>query len=142
MTRTKAGTRGSPPDTYFEWVKRHPLASIKSDADLDAAQAVLDELLRQDLDDGASTYLDALSDLVLLYEREHHAIPPLPPHELLAYLLEDRGLTQAELVRRTGIAKATVSDLAAGKRPFTVDHMYRVAAAFGVPAAAFLAPAK
>jgi hypothetical protein len=79
MKLQKAGHGWSPPATYFDWVKRHPLTSIKSDADLDAAQAVLDELLRQDLDAGASTYLDALSDLVLLYERERHAIPPLPP---------------------------------------------------------------
>lgn len=137
MTRTKAAAHAGLPDTYFEWVKRHPLASIRTEADLDAAQAVL---LSQTLDDdGALTYLEALSDLVLLYERESHAVPPLPPHELLTHLLGERGRTQAELIRRTGIAKATVRDLAAGKRPFTVDHMPRIAAAFGVPAAVFLA---
>jgi len=139
VTGTKTKVRAIQlPGTYFEWVRRHPLKSIQTDADLDAAQAVLDELLRQDLDEGGLAYLDALSDLVGVYEREHHAVPPLPPHELLVYLLSERGLSQADLVRRTGIAKATVSDLATGKRAFTVEQMHRVAKVFGVPATVFL----
>jgi antitoxin component HigA of HigAB toxin-antitoxin module len=78
--------------------------------------------------------LEALSDLVIFYERDHHAIAPLPPHELLAFTLGEHGLTQADLVRKTGIAKATVS----GKRPFTVDHMHRIAAVVSVPVTAFM----
>ena len=136
---TKAKRRAAKlPDTYFEWVRRHPLKSIQSDADLDASQAVMDELLRQHLDAGGLAYLDALSDLVRVYEREHHAVPPLAPHELLAYLLEEHGLSQADLVRRTGIAKATISDLVSGKRAFTVEQMHRVAEVFGVPATVFM----
>ena len=139
MTRTATGRR-SPKrsDSYLDLVKRHPLRSIRSEAELDAAQAVIDDLLRQELDDGGLTYLDALSDLVILYERDHHPVPPLPPAELLAHLLEERGMSQAELVRRTRIAKATVSDLVSGKRAFTVEQMHRVAEAFGLPARVFL----
>lgn len=139
MTGTKAMRRPAElPHTYFEWVRRHPLKSIQTDEELDAAQAVMDELLRKDLDAGGLAYLEALSDLVHLYERERHPIPPLAPHELLAHLLEERGLSQAELVRRTGIAKATVSDLVSGKRAFTVEQMHRVAEVFGVSATVFL----
>jgi HTH-type transcriptional regulator/antitoxin HigA len=141
MPGTKArGRTPILPDSYFELVGRHPLKSIQSDADLEAAQAFLDELLRTDLDAGGMAYLDALSDLIGVYEREHHAIPPLPPDQLLAYLLEERGMSQADLVRRTGIAKATVSDLATGKRAFTVEQMHRVAEVFGVPATVFFLP--
>ena len=129
-------------DTYFQLVKRFPLRSIQDEAELDAAQAVIDGLLRQELDDSGLAYLDALSDLVILYEQDHHAIPPLPPPELLAYVLEERDLSQADLVRRTGIAKATISDLVSGKRPFTVEHMQRIAAAVSLPATAFMPRAK
>lgn len=125
-------------DTYFDLVKRHPLQSIRTETELDAAQSVIDELLRQELDDGGTAYLDALSDLMILYERERHPIPPLAPAELLAHLLEDRGMSQADLVRRTGIAKATVSDLVSGKRAFTVEQMHRVAEVFALPAKVFL----
>jgi HTH-type transcriptional regulator / antitoxin HigA len=139
VTGTKAkGRTPKLPDTYFEWVRRHPLKSIQFDRELDAAQAVLDELLRTNLDAGGLAYLDALSDLIGVYEREHHAVPPLPPDQLLAYLLEERGMSQADLMRQTGIAKATVSDLVSGKRAFTVEQMHRVASVFGIPATVFL----
>lgn len=141
MSTTKSRKRSTKlSDTYFDLVRQHPLRSIQNDAELDTAQAVLDELLRRHLDAGETDYLDALSDLVILYEQDQHAIPPLPPHELLAQVLNERSLTQADLVRSTRIAKATVSDLVSGKRPFTVDHMHRLAKALSVPAAAFLAP--
>ena len=140
MIKSKArGPSANLTDTYFHLVKRHPLRSIQNEAELDAAQAVIYDLLRQELDDGGMAYLDALSDLVILYEQDHHVVPPLPPHELLTHLLEELGLSQADLVRRTGIAKATVSDLVTGKRPFTVEHMHRVADLFKLPAAVFMA---
>jgi HTH-type transcriptional regulator/antitoxin HigA len=64
-------------DSYLDLVLAFPLASIRSEEHLQAAQAVLDQLLaRSSLDDGAAMYLDALSDLVASYEDEHHAIEP------------------------------------------------------------------
>jgi plasmid maintenance system antidote protein VapI len=53
-------------------------------------------------------------------------------------MLEEPGMSQADLVRKTGIAKATVSDLVGGKRPFTVEHMHRIAAVVGLPATTFM----
>ena len=127
-------------DTYFALVKRHPPRSIRTEADLDAAQAVIDELIAEDLDSGGRAYLDVLSDLVILYERERHPVPPLSPAELLAHLLTERGLSQAELGRRAVLSRAAVSELVSGKRPFTVAQMHAVAGVFGVPPAVFLAP--
>lgn len=105
---------------------------------MDAAQAVVDALLREDLDDGGLAYLDALSDLVIVYEQQNHAVPPLPPHQLLAHMLEERSMSQAELARRAGLAKATVSDLVTGKRPFTVHQMHTVANVFALPGTVFM----
>jgi len=139
MSRTKSAVRaGAIPDSYLALVKRHPLTSIRSESDLDAAQAVVDDLLREELDAGKQAYLDALSDLVIVYEQEHHAVAPLSPHELLAQMLEERGMSQAELARTAGLAKATVSDLVTGKRPFTVKQMHAVASIFGLPGTVFL----
>jgi HTH-type transcriptional regulator/antitoxin HigA len=139
MSRVRtAGRSSAPPDSYLAFVKRHPLASIRSESELEAAQAVVDALLREDLDDGGLTYLDALSDLMIVYEGEHHAVPPLPPSELLAHMLEERSMSQADLARTTGLAKATVSDLVTGKRPFTVQQMHVVANVFGLPGIVFM----
>ncbi len=138
MNKTTGGR--AAPDTYLKLVKRHPLRSIRTEADLDAAQVVIDELVAEDLDAGGRAYLDALSDLVILYERERHPVPPLPPAELLAHLLADRGLSQSELGRRADLSRAAVSELVSGKRSFTVAQMHVVAGVFGVPPAVFLAP--
>jgi len=138
VKRLAARRQVAPSDTYFKLVRRHPLTSIRNEAELDVAQAVIDALLVQDLDDGGRTYLDALSDLVIVYEREHHPVPPLPPHALLTHMLEERGMSQADLVRATGIAKATVSDLASGKRAFTVEQMHVVAKVFRLSSAVFM----
>jgi len=119
-------------------VKRHPLTSIRNEEELDAAQAVIDALLREGLNDGRRAYLDALSDLVIVYEQKNHAVAPLPPHELLGHMLQERSMSQAELARRTGLAKVTVSDLATGKRPFTVGQMHTVANIFGLPGTVFM----
>ena len=67
---------GAIPDTYLALVKRHPLTSIRSEKDFAEAQAVADDLLREELDDGKQAYLDTLSDLMIIYEQEHHAVAP------------------------------------------------------------------
>ena len=142
MNRTKTARRSAAiPDTYLALVKRHPLKSIRNEKELDAAQAVVDALLREELDEGGQAYLDALSDLVIVYEQEHHAVTPLPPHELLAQMLSERNMSQADLARTAGLAKATVSDLTTGKRSFTVQQMHTVAKIFRLPGNVFMAKA-
>ena len=139
MSRKKTKVRAAAiPDSYWALVKWHPLRSIRTESDLDAAQVIIDTLLREHLEEGSQAYLDALSDLVMVYEQEHHAVTALSPHELLAHMLEERGMSQADLARTTGLAKATVSDLATGKRPFTVNQIHTAANIFGLPGTVFL----
>jgi HTH-type transcriptional regulator/antitoxin HigA len=125
--------RGKSSATYLELVRVFPLASIKSDEHLAAAGQMTDELLRQDeLDEGALTYLDALSDLVAVYEDEHHAIEPASDADMLRHLMEARGLTQIQLSRDTGIPKSTISEVLAGKKPFSRQMIRKLADYFQV----------
>jgi len=126
---------GGPSDSYLKLIKQHPLVSIRSEAELDKAQAVVDEMLTYDLDEGELAYLETLSDLILLYEQEHHAIPALPPHALLKQMLEERSMSQADLVRATG------SDLVTGKRAFTLEQMHLVGKVFSLPGVEFMGTA-
>ncbi len=134
------GRRGANalPDTYFKLVRRHPLTSIRTEAELDAAQTVLDALLRQHLDDGGSTYLDALSDLVIVYERDHHAVAPLPPHDLLAHMLAERAMSLTVAFAMPVARTRSACELVSGKRRFTVDQMHAVAQVFGLPGNVFM----
>ena len=126
------------PDSYFALVQKHPLTTIRNNRELDLAQKVIDNLLTQPLDEGRQAYLDAISDLVMLYERDVHPIDVVAPYQRLAHLLDSNGLSQADLARRTGMSKATISDLVTGKRPFTVEQMGRIGDEFALPASAFL----
>lgn len=129
-TPKKALRRPSPDDSYLKLVIAHPLVSIRAEAQLDAAQAVIDRLMRQGaLNAGEEMYLDALSDLVAAYEDVHHPIEPASDADMLQHLLEARNITQAELSRRTGIPKSTISEVLAGKKPFS-KSMIRVLAEF------------
>ena len=134
----KALSKPNKKDSYWKLVERRPLISIRTEAELDAAQTFVDQLLTRELDEGGQAYLETLSDLILVYEQDHHAIEPLPPDELLEQLITEHQMTQADLVRKTGIAKATVSDLVTGKRAFTVEQMQLIATVFHLPAWVFL----
>jgi len=110
-----------------------PLASIRSEAHLAAAQEVMDHrLAKSDLDQGTALYLDALSDLVAAYEDEHHAIAPASDADLLRHLLEAKGITQADLHKGTGLPKSTISEVLAGKRPFSRQMIRKLAGYFQV----------
>lgn len=120
-------------DSYLERVSTFPLASIRSDEHLQAAQHVIDELLAAgELDDGEGMYLDALSDLVAAFEDVHHAIEPSSDADLLRHLLEAKGVTQAQLSRETGLAKSSISEVLAGKKPFSRQMIRKLAGCFNV----------
>ena len=132
-TKTKFGLKGRDRDTYLELVLAFPLASIRSNEHLAAAQDVMDRLLAKgDLDDGEEMYLDALSDLVGAYEDEHYPIAPASDADMLYHLMEAKGTTQVELSRATKIAKSTISEVLAGKKRFSRQMIHRFAEYFKV----------
>lgn len=132
-TKSKFGLKGKERDSYLELILVFPLASIRSDEHLDESQKVMDLLLAKgELDDGAETYLDALSDLVGVYEDEHHAIEPASDADMLRHLLEAKGVTQAQLSQEAGIAKSTISEVLAGKKPFSRQMIRKLAEFFKV----------
>jgi len=132
-TKTKFSLKAKEKDSYLELILAFPLASVRSDDHLQAAQVVMDRLLAKGKrDEGESLYLDALSDLVAAYEDEHHAIAPASDADMLSHLLDAKGASQAELHRATGIPKSTISEVLAGKKPFSRQMIRKLAAYFQV----------
>jgi HTH-type transcriptional regulator/antitoxin HigA len=110
-----------------------PLSSIRSDEHLGEAQKVMDRLLAKgELDVGEEMYLDALSDLVGVYEDEHYAIEPASDADMLRHLLDAKGVTQAQLSQEAGIPKSTISEVLAGKKPFSRQMIRKLADYFKV----------
>lgn len=131
--RTKFGLRGKDRDSYLELVLGFPLAVVKSEEHLEAAQKVVDRLLARDkLDDGEEMYLDALSDLVASYEDEHHAIGPASDADMLRHLMDAKCVTQTQVSQETGIAKSTISEVLAGKKAFSRRIIRKLADYFKV----------
>jgi HTH-type transcriptional regulator / antitoxin HigA len=127
--------KGRTRDSYLDLVIAFPLASINSDQQLAAAQAVMDRLLAQGkLNAGEVLYLDALSDLVASYEDRHHAIDPSSDADMLRHLIKAKGVTQADLSRDAGISKSSVSEVLAGKKPFSRQMIRKLAVYFKVDA--------
>lgn len=131
--KTKFRLRGKDRDSYLELVLAFPLSSIRSNQHLDEAQKVMDRLLaRGKLDDGQATYLDALSDLVALYEDEHHFIEPASDADMLRHLMHPKDVSQTQVSRDTGIAKSTISEVLAGKKQFSRQMIRKLADYFDV----------
>ncbi len=77
-------------------------------------------------------YLDALSDLVAAYEDEHHAIEPASDADMLRHLMDAKEVNQVQLSQTTRIAKSTISEILAGKKPFSRGMIRKLADYFRV----------
>jgi HTH-type transcriptional regulator/antitoxin HigA len=125
-------------DLYLGLVQRFPLRRLRSDAELDRAIAIVDELVtRGDLTAGEEDYLDVLSDLVHKYESSEHPIAPASDAEVLRYLMDSRGLNQVQLAKETGIHVSTISEVLANHRGLSRHNIGVLSRYFSVSPAVF-----
>lgn len=131
--KISSSLKGKVRDDYLELVMRFPLASLKTEEQFQAAQAVMDGLLAKGkLNAGQEMYLDALSDLVAAYEDVHCPIEPASDADMLRHLIEAKGVTQTDLHRDTGLAKSSISEVLAGRKPFSRQMIRKLADYFKV----------
>jgi HTH-type transcriptional regulator / antitoxin HigA len=78
-----------------------------------------------------------LTQLIETYDDLHYPLPEIPPHEMVAYLMRQRGLKQTDLVELIG-SRAQVSDLVGGKRSISKAQAKKLAAFFKVSTDLFL----
>ena len=126
-------------EQYLALVRAFPLVSLHNDAHLSEALAVIDQLL--DISERSTAegeYLQALTDLVEAYENAHVAIPTVTGVDALRYLMEENGLTQADLAPLFGPSRSTMSEALSGKRGLALAHITRLAERFGLPAEVFI----
>lgn len=116
-----------------------PPVAIQTEAQLVAAQAVVDDLMGRERDEAEDLYLDLIGTLIYAYEQAHVEIPSLTGLELIHALLTERGISQRDLVRAGIFATASVaSEVLAGKRSLTTDQVRGLASFFRLPADFFL----
>jgi HTH-type transcriptional regulator/antitoxin HigA len=137
---SSATRKASAHDSYMTLINQFPLRPIRTEAERDAAGAIMEKLaLRDRLDRGESDYQDVLDDLIEAYDEMHHAMPAgLTPIQTLQSLMEANGLTARGLAKMMGVTEALVSLILAGKRNVSVAQAKRLGAHFKLELSAFL----
>ena len=81
--------------------------------------------------------LEVLSMLIEQYERKYVAIEPLDPVDAIRCEMEEKGLSQQDMVKYFG-SKERVSEVLARKRPLTLKMIKTLYHEMGIPASTVL----
>jgi HTH-type transcriptional regulator/antitoxin HigA len=128
-------------DSYLALILKHPLKAIKTQADYNAASAVLDKLaLRDDLDAGQEQYLDALEVLITAYDDRHAPVSPdrRTPLQRLIALLQSSQTTPAQLQSILDSSQSMVSMILSGQRQLSKKAIAKLASHFRIEPGYFL----
>jgi HTH-type transcriptional regulator/antitoxin HigA len=82
--------------------------------------------------------VEAMSIFIEQFESVDYPTPTVLPHNLLAHLIEAKGVSQAEVSRVTGIARSNLSAILSGHRQISKAAAVKLGAYFGVSPALFL----
>ena len=116
------------------------LIVIDSDAELARARALVDRLW--DSENPADiARLQAQARLIAAYEETKWPRRPPSTAELIRHLMDQHGLTRADMVPILG-APSRVSEVLAGKKELSMAMVQRLRARFRVPADVLIPPPK
>ena|SRR5579862_7956347 len=77
-------------------------------------------------------FSELLTIVIQDFEDRHYQLPKVPPHEMLQYLAEERGLKHKDLAAIIG-NKGSTTEILAGRRKIPAATAKRLAAEFKVP---------
>jgi HTH-type transcriptional regulator/antitoxin HigA len=125
----------------MDLIRRFSLRPLRDEAEYDAAAELLDTLAVRpegSLSPGEQDYFDPLTLLVQAYDAQHAGpdVAGLTPLEMLKYLMEQAGMTTADLGRLLG-NRGLASLVLHGRRSLSKTHIRKLAAHFKVSPALF-----
>jgi HTH-type transcriptional regulator/antitoxin HigA len=77
--------------------------------------------------------LDVLLTLVSVYEKEKHPVPPPTPIEAINFIMEQKGMKQADMVPYIG-SRSKVSEVLRGKRKLSISMIRSLHTHLNIPA--------
>jgi HTH-type transcriptional regulator / antitoxin HigA len=116
------------------------LIVIDSDAELARARAFVDRLWGSD-DAADMARLQAQARLIAAYEESKWPRRPPSTAELIRHLMDQHGLTRADMVPLLG-TPSRVSEVLVGKKELSMTMVQRLRARFRVPADLLIPPPK
>lgn len=79
-----------------------------------------------------------MSDIVILYEKEHYPIEKPDISDLIEFSLEEKGMTQKELAHKIGVSPSRINDYIAGRAEPTLKIARLLCSTLNIPPAAML----
>jgi len=113
---------------------------IKTEEENERTLAVIESLMEKgerNMTPEEDALLELLTNLVHDFEEKAYPVPKSSPDEMVAFLLEQRGLTPKDLWPVVG-SKSRVSEILAGKRPITKEQAKKLAEFFHVGVELFI----
>ena len=140
--KRKSLTKSRLSRDYLSLIERFPLRPLRTEKDYHEALTVLDPLAVRDegsLSPGEDDYFEALTLLVEAYDRDHDdpSWGKQDPLTMVRYIMEESGMTQADLGRLLG-NRAVASLILNGHRQLSKTHIRKLANHFKVSPALFL----
>ena len=113
---------------------------IKTEGENERTLAVIESLMEKgerNMTPEEDALLELLTNLVHDFEEKAYPVPKSSPDEMVAFLLEQRGLFPKDLWPVVG-SKSRVSEILAGKRPITKEQAKKLAEFFHVGVELFI----
>ena len=110
---------------------------IRTEEDYEAALARVEEIFHAKLGTPEGDELDVLTDLIVIYEDKHYPIGPPSILQAIEFYMEERGLTQDDLIPLIG-SRQKVAEVLAGKRDITMPMARALYKHMGIPAESLL----
>lgn len=129
------------PGRFEELVRRMPPQAIADDVQLENTTEMIDRLMAiPKLTQGQALYLETLTQLVEVYESQHHAIDTggVTGLDSLKHLLEENDMSGSDLARLLGVHASMGSKILKGERKLTADHLRKLSERFHVEPSLFL----
>jgi HTH-type transcriptional regulator/antitoxin HigA len=112
---------------------------IRSAKEYRRALSFIEQHMRPTPPKAEAELLELLSTLVADYESNNFSEPHVSSGEMLAHLIEARGVSKADVARATGISPATITSAVNDQRGISKQNAVRLAEYFHVSSAVFLA---
>lgn len=123
---------------YRELLSSHTPKPIRTHKEYEQALSQLESLMVPHPSAARSMLIEVLSTLIERYESRQFPTPEVAPSAMLAKLLKTKGVTSAEVAKKTGIPTATISNVLANRRGISKQNAIRLGEYFGLSPIVFL----
>src|SRR5271157_3086615 len=128
------------PRKYARLANRVVVKAIETEEEYDRMVAAVEHLMDKGedrLSPEEAALLETMAILIQAFDDRHHPLPSVPPHEMLAYLMETSGRTAKDLLPVFG-TRGRLSEVLNGRRSISKEQAKKLGEYFKVTADLFI----